>query len=574
MVNTGRALLLAVGLLQLLLFSSSVSAAGIVVRSDRNPVGLNESFQLIYEAEGDVDDDPDFSVLEKQLDILNRSQSSNISIINGSYSSKKNWTLNVMAKQPGKLQLPAVPFGSDKSPTYEVTVTKAAPADSQKKDFFTRVRVNKSKIYVQQQLVITQQLFSAYNLAAYGMGDLKFGGLDVVVEPLGEEKQYRTRMDGQAYVVVEKQFAVFPQQSGKLLLEPILAEAQTGTRSNSIFNQFARGKVIRARSDAIEVEVMDVPAEANMSPWLPASKLELLEQWASNPPKFVQGEPLTRTLSIKAEGLSAAQLPVLPDIAIDGFKQYPDQPLLENIRNDSGLSGYRVEKVAFIPTRPGTIILPAIEIPWWNTETRQREVARIPQREVEIMPSALAQQNTAVAPAPATVMPAQPAVDAEPKPALNPQSEVIADNNNQLWMWLAAISFLGWLATALSWFLFSRTNKTEQQPSLTPDSARQAAVFKDLMQSCKQEAASDCRTQLLQWAKLYFPQHKIVSLGDLRTLLPESVTEQLTLLDAVLYGGSEQVVDFAVIADGLKQFVKAERRKPAEQADLLQPLYK
>ncbi len=573
MVNTGRALILVAGFLQLLLFSISASGADIVVRSDRNPVGLNESFQLIYEAEGDVDDDPDFSVLEKQVDILNRSQSSNISIINGSYSSKKNWTLNVMAKQPGKLLLPPVPFGSDNSPSYEVMVNKATTTDSNKKDFFTRIRVNKSKIYVQQQLVVTQQLFSAYNLAAYGMGDLKFGGLDVVVEPLGDEKQYKTRMDGQAYVVVEKQFAVFPQQSGKLELEPILAEAQTGSRSNSIFNQFARGKVVRARSDAIQVEVMDMPADANMSPWLPASDLALLEQWADNPPKFVQGEPLTRTLSIKAEGLSAAQLPVLPDIAIDGFKQYPDQPLLENIRNDSGLSGYRVEKVAFIPTRPGKITLPAIEIPWWNTRTNQREVARIPSREVEVMPSPVAQKATPAAAAPMTETPIQSTPVPASESSAEPVPEVNADNN-QLWMWVAVISSLGWLATALSWFLFGSAKQMRKHTADEQTHSQQAALFKAVLASCKQGDASDCRAQILKWAKHYFPQNGIVSLRDLRTLLPASVVEQLTLLDAVLYGGSEKAVDFAALAEGLKQFVKTDSGKPDRQAELLQPLYK
>ncbi len=60
MVSLNRFIILGIGLLQLCLFVGTVSAANIVVRSDRNPVGLNESFQLVYETEGDVDDDPDF----------------------------------------------------------------------------------------------------------------------------------------------------------------------------------------------------------------------------------------------------------------------------------------------------------------------------------------------------------------------------------------------------------------------------------------------------------------------------------------------------------------------------------
>lgn len=568
--NRKKIVLFSLSTLLLWLFSSLVYAANIQVRTDRNPVGLNESFQLVYESEGDIDGDPDFSPLDRYLDILNRGQSSNISIINGSYSSKKNWTLTAMARQEGKIELPPISFGSDKSPSYTLTVNKAAQ-DTATDDFFTRVRVSKSKLYVQQQLVVTQQLFSAYNLAAYSLGELKFGGLDVVVEPLAEEKQYRTRLNGQAYVVVEKRYAVFAQQSGVLKLEPVLAEGQTGSRSKSLFDQFSRGKIVRARSGNIDIEVMDIPADADMSPWLPAASLELLEQWAQANPKFVQGEPLTRTVSIKAEGLSAAQLPVLPDKAIDGFKQYPDQPLLENIRNDNGLSGYRVEKIAFIPTRSGQITLPAIEIPWWNIATKKREVARIPQRVVEVIPAANTPAQTppaiATSPTPTVVTPVVPAP--APEPSAMPQTV-----SEQRWMWLAVVALLGWLATAVAWIIFTQRKHVSIPDASRPDAMQERAAFKQLLSSCAGSDASACRANILAWAKLYFSQQSILSLGDLRELLPEEVMQQLTNLDAVLYGSRDVSVDFTVIASQLQQFVKTHKQHSSIKPDLLQPLYK
>ncbi len=571
-MNLNRIILIAVGLLQLCLFSASVSAANIVVRSDRNPVGLNESFQLVYETEGDVDDDPDFSVLEGQLDILNRSQSSNLSIINGSYSSKKNWTLTAMAKQQGKLVLPPVPFGSDKSPSYTLTVNEASQNDAQAKDFFTRVRVNQQKVYVQQQLVITQQLFSAYNLAAYGMGELKFSGGDVVVEPLGDEKQYQTRLNGQPYVVVEKQFAVFPQQSGALKLEPALAEGQTGSRSNSIFDPFSRGKIVRARSNGIEIEVMDVPANANMSPWLPASDFQLLEQWAENPPKFVQGEPLTRTLSIKAEGLSAAQLPVLPDVTIDGFKQYPDQPILKNIKNDTGLSGYRLEKVAFIPTRAGKMTLPAIDIPWWNTKTQKREVARIPQRVIEVVPSPTATQPPSVV-APTDAAPVAPTTPPELDAPAAQQSLPEADES--LWMWLAVLSLLGWLTTAAAWFLFEKSKKRTEDSNKTDVTIMHKTLFKQVQQACLQQDAAACRSALLLWGQAVFSSQQVKTLADIVRIVPETLGHELKKLDAVLYGGSQQQIDFELISKLLGEINQQQNRQSATKTGtLLEPLYK
>ena len=49
------------GTLCLLLSTSTVQAANITASLDRNPAMLDESFRLVLEADGSVDDDPDFA---------------------------------------------------------------------------------------------------------------------------------------------------------------------------------------------------------------------------------------------------------------------------------------------------------------------------------------------------------------------------------------------------------------------------------------------------------------------------------------------------------------------------------
>ena len=89
-------------LLLLILAPQSTLAADINVSVDRNPVSLDESFQIIFTATESPDDDPDFSPLEQDFSILNQSNSSSSSWINGKSSKTIQWTLNVMAKQAGE----------------------------------------------------------------------------------------------------------------------------------------------------------------------------------------------------------------------------------------------------------------------------------------------------------------------------------------------------------------------------------------------------------------------------------------------------------------------------------------
>jgi len=551
-----------------LLFSTSATAASIQVHSDRNPVSLNESFQLIYQSNGSVDDDPDFSPLEKYLDILNRSKSSNVSIINGKYSSSKTWTLTVMAKQQGKITLPPINFGSDQSLSYQLSVKPAVKNGNVNADFYTRLRVDQQQVYAQQQLVITQQLFSANNLSAYGLDELDFNGSDVISQQLGDEQQYKTRIGQRTYLVIERRYAVFPQSSGLLQISPVLAEARIGSASNSFFGTLCRSKVVRARSNALSVAVLPVPTNSGVNPWLPAKEFQLLEQWPEDPPRFVQGEPVTRTLSIKAEGLTSAQLPVLPDIAIDGLKQYPDQPLLNDITNDTGITGYRLEKVALIPTRPGTLTLPAIEIAWWNTETQQKQVARIPARTIQVVAAATSSSVDNSAP----VEPKIPAtVEPQKQPEVLPAPVPVEDSFG--WKVLSVVLALGWLITGFAWFMRSR-NKPPRKPEATPE-ADHKQLLKKLQAVCQQRDLAGVRQALLNWSEAWLDQAEVHSLQDVIEHLPAELGAEIKKLDAVLYGAKQQTIDCDLIASGIQRLAQQKLGKTKQQAtELLEPLYK
>jgi len=67
--------------------------AEVEVTIDRNPVQVNESFQLVFSLDQSPDDDPDFSILQQHFMILGNSRSNSISIVNGEYQRSVKWTL-------------------------------------------------------------------------------------------------------------------------------------------------------------------------------------------------------------------------------------------------------------------------------------------------------------------------------------------------------------------------------------------------------------------------------------------------------------------------------------------------
>ena len=75
---------------------------------ERNQVSIDESFDLVFQAEGTLDGEPDFGPLEEQFEILSQHQSQNIQMINGQVHRSISWTLTLMAKEL-QIQLASIP---------------------------------------------------------------------------------------------------------------------------------------------------------------------------------------------------------------------------------------------------------------------------------------------------------------------------------------------------------------------------------------------------------------------------------------------------------------------------------
>ena len=255
----------------LLLMVNGLAGAAITVTIDRQPVHVNESFQLFFEASESPDDDPDFSPLQQYFVILNTSQNSQISIINGDYKRSIKWTLQLMPKQVGEIIVPAIKFGDDKTESFQVSVKPAAQSSpGSKSGLIFELSVDRDSVAVQGQVIVSMRLMSNVNISAYQFGELITDNMDVVIEPLDEVKRYQTRIGDQAYLVLEQKHAMFPQQSGRLTIPPVMGEVRVSTQSRSVFDPFqSQGEIRRVSSAELNIDVTGIEPQFSGQHWLP-----------------------------------------------------------------------------------------------------------------------------------------------------------------------------------------------------------------------------------------------------------------------------------------------------------------
>jgi hypothetical protein len=269
------------------LLISPLLAADISVNIDRNPVNLNESFQIIFSATEQPDGDPDFTPLEKDFEILNQSQQQSTQIINLKMTKSMQWVLTVMAKHTGTLMVPAIKFGQDSSQFAALVVNEVEVTANANDDLFLQVEVNNTKPYIQEQVIYTLKLYRKVNISQAALTEPKLP--DAVIEKLGEDKSYNSQYQGDNYIVTERKYAIFPQKSETMYIEPLTLTADVivanQRRYNGFFNR-QNTRTQRVSSKAITLEVQAKPAAASGKYWLPAEQVYLEEKYTWNQCNF------------------------------------------------------------------------------------------------------------------------------------------------------------------------------------------------------------------------------------------------------------------------------------------------
>ncbi|MCK9635749.1 MAG: BatD family protein [Methylobacter tundripaludum] len=550
-------------LLLLLNFVPDVIAAQIDVSFDRSSVNLNEAFQIVFTANGTPDNDPDFSPLEQDFEILGQSQSSNSSWINGQSSKTIQWTLNVMAKHPGSLVVPPVKFGDDVSLPANILVTQviANKAVDTGDDLFLDVEASPQSPYVQSQVLYTVRLYRRVEIAQAGLNEPELG--DAVIEKLGDDTNYNTQIDGVNYLVTERKYAIFPQKSGSVTIKPLVLTAEVVANSRPNFNGFFNSQTTRTKkilSKAVTLDVKPAPAAFSGRHWLSAEQLVLKEEWSGDNQQMRVGEPLTRTLTLLAKGATVGQLPEINAGKIDDrLKTYPDQPVLQEQKKPEGLIAFREEKIAIIPSKAGFYKLPAIEIPWFNSQSQKMEVAKIPEAAITVMEAAGTQPTPVTPVAPAVQQPQQAE---EAAPVTNqPQQQTV-------WLWISVFLATGWLAT-LVYFLAKRPAKKPVVEKTEPE-IRLADSVKKLKKACMDNNAAAAKDALLAWGR---QKSGAASLGAIAELSDASLRDEILHLNQALYG---KVTEQWQGKKLFQAFVenKAREKMAATKDDKLEPLYR
>ncbi len=542
-----------VGLVVASLTITVTAMATTTARVDRSDVELNESFTLELTTDTNLDLQPEVAALELDFHVGQGSQLSNTTIVNGQIERSKTWSFILMPKRVGEIVIPPIAIGNESSNPVTITVTEPTYAPPGEADVFITSEVDYQETYVQAQVLLTIKIFRSVPTRQPALRDPAASGVEVLVELVGDDRSYEAIINGTPYSVVERVFALYPQESGEIQLSPARFEARV-LRNGRITGR----KVYESAAHSITVLPTPAPpADYPKAVWLPARDLELSEDWSRDVTEIQAGEPLTRHITVSVLGQLETQIPAIDLPDTDGINVYPDKPDLSRRIEPGGIRGMRKDQYALIGVAAGRVTLPALELPWWNVEAGEWQVARLPERSFTVLASG---------------EPPRPDPEAAAPPVVERSDVPAAFAADGRW-WRRAAEFLGllWLVTVVAWWWSSRPRRRPREPQPVPLHKQQARLLRDARKAAGTGDAATVRRALLGWGELQWPVDAPRSIGALASRVSAPLADELRVLSRLSYGPDGGDWDGAALAKALRSFsVLADDDTRAD--DMLPPL--
>jgi len=502
-----KMVLVNLGFILLLLTHPAMALSQVNASIDKNPVMVNESFVLEVVADDDVNTNAlDTSPLMKDFIVGRTSVSSQTSMINFNTTKITRWTTVLIARQSGVTTIPALTIDGMSTAPIELKILSASdPQAKKQQDLFITSEVSSNSVYVQQQITLTVKLHFSAELKRGSLSEPSLTGADI--NQIGKDKEAETIVNGRRYRVIERVYALSPQQSGDFTLKSPVFSGEIMVKSNrrSNFLSFGETKPVSVIGDDITLTIKPIPTNYQGA-WLPSELLTIHQGWQpdinsadndsnKNQSTFMVGEPITRTITLTAAGLSEEQLPEILMTVPTGLKVYPDQAELHTGMNSNKLVSQKVRNFALVASKVGTFTLPELIIPWWNTVTNKYQEAKIPAQVITVVSNPELENSSDFNKTEQSSL-----LNGD---LANTKTVIIKEASWLQWLFLAL-----WLLTSLAWLVSSlrkkeTTNKTSNNTSTNSIQNTKVTTHQDpylaLLAACKKDQGQQVLSLIVPW---------------------------------------------------------------------------
>lgn len=390
---------------------SNGAFAKVSASFSQNEIAYGEPVILTFESDTDIQSLPDLASIEPYFKVQSKSQSSNISVINGVMTKQNQISYQLFPLKKGDISIgPFTLNGETIAPlTLKIVdkpITNDTPNTSTIANITFKTQVLTPEIYEGQVAVYQASITGGNMLRDAQINIPKIP--DLSVSTLDADKVNQTIENGVPIQNFKRFFLLIPQKTGVIHIpEAQLSGAifdPTKKRQPEFMGDFfdfpfdfsmtsRMMKPVYFQSNISELVVQKKPSDYQ-GWWFPTKQASLTEEYVI-PNNIKVGDVIERKITLKAINVQDVKLPLIEHKEQEGFSLFSNQEeRFSDFQNNELIS---IENRTFIlsPQKEGKLIIPAVEVKYFNTSTKKENVISLPEKEIFVSPAPyLPIQNT------------------------------------------------------------------------------------------------------------------------------------------------------------------------------------
>lgn len=374
-----------------------------------------------------------------------------------------------------------------------------------------------SEVYVGQEAGFRLRLWDRIGISDIRPIPSDWENVDIFLNPDPASKiQVR---DGVSYDVKDVHFSFVVKTAGKMPFMPFCISAAapsliTGRQLPPDVAFIPQSGRLKICSPAFSVTAVSLPR--HQPPLFPAKKVSLYAGVVPKSGAVPAGTPVKRSVVLSAEGTLPAYLPDFNVPPVENARIYDGK--VERTLDAAGnrlLAALRQTSV-FIPDQPGKLVLPEMQVYWFNVSARTIETAVVPAYSVDIIPAAGEKHIRTV--------------QAQEKPREKTLSDMLEEGAAlagkipfKAVILIVVLLFPGFLYGLPVLKKYLERRKLEHRVET----------------ACQAGNPEEIEKALIAWARAVFPEKQVLSLSDVRALFAQEnsvFAGALEELERRLYG--------------------------------------
>lgn len=362
--------------------SAQAQASTARAWTDRDRIALGETAMLTVESS--VNATPDYAPLLRDFDLGVQSSRQQLEWANGSMRASSQYSVALRPRRAGLLRIPPLRVGAQATPALTLLVTgmadATAPAGIAGRDVFIQSEADDQDPYVQQSVGWVVRLFTAVQAVSGELDQAEPDGASL--QRVGNDAQYRRRVGGRDYSVVERHFLLVPERSGELIVPPATFR---GRGIGNVFDRlFGDGQVdLQARAAPRILRVRPIPADAPQ-PWLPLRSLSM--RYLETPRALRAGASGSIVVELVADGATASQMPPITLPQVPGMQSFPERAQVDESVVDGRPRIRLTRRFSIVPSQAGELRIEGPRLAWWDVQAARARTASLPTLVVQVAP--------------------------------------------------------------------------------------------------------------------------------------------------------------------------------------------